>query len=167
MSTTFFHRSGGYCVANFDRDEARLLRQLAAELAAMLNDEPDPDDPVWRRLFPDAYPDSPEDSADFHRLTRDDLTEAKLDQAKTVLGDLVAGSGAVQLDEEAAEKWLRALTDIRLALGLRLGVEDDTDIEEELDDAVLADPTSPRVSQIVIYHFLGLLQESLVQALCD
>jgi hypothetical protein len=160
-----FRRSGGFCVAKFDRDEARILRQCAAELAALLNEEPDPGDIVRRRLFPDAYPDSPEDSADFHRLTRDDLTDAKLDQAKTVLGDLVAGSGSVKLDEESAEKWLRALTDIRLALGLRLGVKDETDIEEELDDAVLADPTSPRVSQIVIYSFLGLLQESLVQAL--
>jgi len=61
--------------------------------------------------------------------------------------------------------WLRALTDVRLALGLRLGITDDTDLEEELDAAVLHDPTSPRVGQLSVYAYLTYLQESLVGAL--
>jgi uncharacterized protein DUF2017 len=160
-----FRRSGGYCVATFSRDEARVLRQCMAELAALLNDGLDRTNPVAQRLFPDAYPADPGESADFRRMTETDLTTAKLHQAKGVLSDLLDSGGRVRLDDAAAESWLRALTDVRLALGIRLGVSDDTDIESELDEAVLADPVSPRVGQILIYSFLGLLQESLVQAI--
>ena len=73
----------------------------------------------------------------------------------------------VECDDEAADLWLRALTDVRLALGTRLGVLDDTDIESELDEAVLRDPTSARVGQLSVYAYLSFLQESLVGALID
>jgi hypothetical protein len=62
---------------------------------------------------------------------------------------------------------LRALTDVRLALGTRLGIEDDTDIEAELDAAVGKNPTSSRVGQLSVYAYLSFLQESLVGALAD
>ena len=68
--------------------------------------------------------------------------------------------GEVALDEEQAEAWLRALTDVRLALGLRLASTTTTDIEEELDEAVLQDPTSARVGQLSVYAYLTYLQES-------
>jgi hypothetical protein len=164
---TMFRRSGSVCVARFSRQEARVLRQCVAELAAMLSDDPDPDDPAVERLFPDAYPEDPEEQAEFRRFTEADLKQAKLGQAKTVLSDLLEAGGEVHLDEEAADLWLRALTDVRLALGTRLGVLDDTDIEEELDEAVLRDPTSPRVGQLSVYAYLSFLQESLVSALVD
>jgi len=61
--------------------------------------------------------------------------------------------------------WLRALTDVRLALGLRLSITDDTDLETEIDNAVLHDPTSTRVGQLSVYAYLTYLQESLVGAL--
>src|SRR5213593_1274354 len=50
-----------------------------------------------------------------------------------------------------AEAWLRALNDVRLALGIRLAVRDDTDLLEELDEAVMRDPTSSRVRQLTMY----------------
>ena len=59
-----------------------------------------------------------------------------------------------------------ALTDVRLTLGSRLGIDDDdVDIEEELDEAILKDPTSARVGQLSVYQYLTYLQESLVGAL--
>ena len=76
-----------------------------------------------------------------------------------------SGGGDVSLDEEAAEAWLRALNDVRLALGVRLAVRDDMDLEEELDEAVMHDPTSSRVGQLSLYVYLGYLQESLLVAL--
>jgi hypothetical protein len=164
---TMFRRSGAVCVAQFSRQEAQVLRQCVAELAAMLSDQPDPDDPAVERLFPDVYPEDPTEAAEFRRLTEDDLKQAKLEQARTVLSDLLEAGGEVNLDEQAADLWLRALTDIRLTLGTRLGVVDDTDIEEELDEAVLRDPTSPRVGQLSVYAYLSFLQESLVSALID
>jgi hypothetical protein len=160
-----FRRSGNACIARFAPQEAQVLRQCLAELATLLADEPDTDDPAVERLFPDVYPEDPEQAAEFRRLTEADLKAAKLDQAKTVLSDLLESGGEIRLNDEAADVWLRALTDVRLALGTRLGVSDDTDIESELDEAVGRDPTSPRVAQLSVYGFLTLLQESLVWAL--
>jgi len=162
---TTFRRSGDVCVARFSAEEAQVLRQCAAELAALLSDNPDPDDPAIERLFPDVYPEDPEAAAEFRRFTESDLKTAKLDQARSVLSDLLETGGEVRLDDNDADIWLRTLTDVRLALGTRLGIEDDTDIEAELDAAVGRDPTSPRVGQLSVYAFLNYLQESLVDAL--
>jgi hypothetical protein len=71
----------------------------------------------------------------------------------------------VRLDYEAAEAWLRAINDVRLAMGTRLDVQGDTDLGEELDDAVLHDPASSRVFQLSVYAYLGYLQESLLNVL--
>ncbi len=162
---TMFRRTGGDCVARFTPQEAQVLRQCVAELAALLSNDPDPDDPAVERLFPDVYPEDPAEAAEFRRFTEADLKAAKLDQAKTVLEDLLESGGEVRLAEEKADLWLRALTDVRLALGTRLGVEDETDIEAELDAAVGRNPTSPRVGQLSVYAYLTYLQESLVGAL--
>jgi Domain of unknown function (DUF2017) len=160
-----FRRAGGDCIARFTPQEAQVLRQCVAELAALLSNDPDPDDPAVERLFPDVYPENPAEAAEFRRFTEADLKAAKLNQAKTVLEDLLESGGEIRLAEEKADLWLRALTDVRLALGTRLGVEDETDIEAELDAAVGRNPTSPRVGQLSVYAYLTYLQESLVGAL--
>lgn len=138
-----------------------------AELAELISNDPDPDDPAVERLFPDVYPEDPVEQAEFRRFTEAELKLAKLDQIKTVLSDLLESGGEIRLPDEKADLWLRALTDIRLTLGTRLGVEDETDIRAELDAAVGRNPTSPRVGQLTVYAFLTLLQESLVGALMD
>ena len=120
---TMFRRKGGECVATFTQQEAQVLRQCVAELAALLSEGPDPDDPAVERLFPDVYPEDPEAAEEFRRFTEADLRSAKLDQAKTVLSDLLESGGEIRLAEEQADVWLRALTDVRLALGTRLGIE--------------------------------------------
>jgi hypothetical protein len=162
---TRFRRSGDECVARFSPEEAQVLRQSMASLAALLADDPDPDDPAVERLFPDVYPEDPVQQAEFRRFTEADLRSAKLDQARTVLADLLDRGGEVRLKPEQAELWLRALTDVRLALGTRLGVADETDIEAEIDEAVGRNPDSPRVVQLTVYAYLTYLQESLVGAL--
>jgi hypothetical protein len=52
-------------------------------------------------------------------------------------------------------------------MGVRLGIDHDTQLEDELDEAVLRDPTSSRVFQLSVYAYLGYLQESLLNALID
>jgi len=118
------------------------------------------------RLFPDGYQDDPAEAAEFRKYTEGDLKTAKIDQAGAILATLPSDGGAVvRLDPEAAEAWLRALNDVRLALGIRLDVKDDTDLLEELDEAVMRDPTSARVRQLTMYQYLGVLQESLLDAI--
>jgi Domain of unknown function (DUF2017) len=165
---SMFRRHGEHCVATFAVDEVRVLRKVAAEVVGLLTDGFDHDDPVVGRLFPDTYPDRPRDSVELRRYTEGDLKTAKIDQAGAILATLPDGSGGeVRLDAETAEAWLRALNDARLAMGVRLGITGDTDLGEELDDAVLRDPTSSRVFQLSVYAYLGYLQESLLNALID
>ncbi len=160
-----FVRDGTVCVARFGAGEAAVLNEVMLEVITLLSEGFDRADPVVERLFPDIYPDDPSASADLRKYTEDDLRSAKLEQAAAFLDGLPMEGGDVALDEEQAETWLRALTDVRLALGLRLAITDDTDLEQELDEAVLRDPASPRVGQLSVYAYLTYLQESLVGAL--
>ena len=53
-------------------------------------------------------------------------------------------------------------------MGMRLDISDDTDLGEELDDAVLRDPTSTRVVPALGLRVPdGYLQESLLDALIE
>jgi hypothetical protein len=161
-----FRRHGQQYVASFAPDEVRVLRKVASEIVALLMDGFDHTDPVVERLFPDVYPDLPEDSAEFREYTEPDLKSGKIDQAGAILAALPdGGPGEVRLDDAEAETWLRAINDARLAMGVRLGVTADTDVSDELDDAVLHDPASARVFQLSVYAYLGYLQESLLNAL--
>jgi len=160
-----FRRDADGLVAEFSADEARVLRHVVSEILTLLGTGFDRDDPVVERLFPDVYPDDPREAAEYRRYTEGDLKSGKVEQVGKLLASLPVGGGLVRLDEETAEAWLRALTDVRLALGIRLDLADDTDLEEELDEAVLRDPTSPRVAQLTLYSYLTYLQESLVGSL--
>src|ERR1043165_7442726 len=132
-----FRRNGRQCVATFAIDEVRVLRKVAGEVVALLTDGFDHGEPVVTRLFPDIYPDRPEDSAEFRLYTEGDLKTGKIDQAGAILAALPdEGEGEVRLDGEEAEAWLRAINDARLAMGTRLDIKADTDLGEELDEAV-------------------------------
>ncbi len=162
---TLFKRRNGVCVATFREDEVRVLRKVAEEVVGLLTEGFDHSDPVVGRLFPEVYPDAPRDSAEFRRLTEGDLKTSKIDQAGAILAGLPEeGEGEVRLDAEAAEAWLRALNDARLALGIRLEITDGTDLENELDHAIAEDPGSGRVFQLSVYSYLGYLQDSLLTA---
>ncbi|WDZ88033.1 DUF2017 domain-containing protein [Micromonospora cathayae] len=163
-----FRCRGGHYVATFAVDEVRVLRKVASEVVGLLTDGFDHSDPVVGRLFPDVYADDAASSAEFRRYTEGDLKTAKIDQAGAILAALPDEQGGeVRLDAEAAEAWLRALNDARLAMGVRLGVKEGTDLGAELDEAVAADPASTRVFQLSVYAYLGYLQESLLNALLD
>jgi hypothetical protein len=135
----------------------------AAELDAMMGFSPRtraPLDPALARLLPDAYRDDPDASGEFRRYTEQSLRSAKQEVAQTVLDTLPADGGPVKLSREQAQSWLRALNDVRLTLGVRLGVT-----EEFEDEWRTLDPLDPRATAFEVYAWLGDVQESLVQAL--
>jgi hypothetical protein len=119
-----------------------------------------PDDPVLARLLPDAYADDPEAAGEFRRYTELGLRSGKVAAAQTVLDTLPAAGGRVRLSESDAQAWLRALNDVRLCLGVILGVTDDFD--EQAHDLP---PEDPRAAYVGVYQWLAYLQESLVEAL--
>jgi hypothetical protein len=119
-----------------------------------------PDDPVLARLLPDGYRDDPVAAGEFRQYTEPDLRAGKVAAARTVLRTLPASGGRVRLAGEDAQDWLRALNDVRLAIGTVLGVTEDYP-----DELPGADPADPRPAYLGVYHWLGYLQDSLVRAL--
>jgi len=136
-----------------------------------------PEDPVLQRLLPDAYRpgsshDAEQDAADFRRLTERSLTTVKVQNAEVVLASLIEGGLVpglpkdgdprveVELDDAGVQAWLKALTDVRLSLAVRLGIETEEDIQlvGHSDDAATA-------AMAEIYDWLGYVQESLVATL--
>jgi hypothetical protein len=133
------------------RDERALLVGLTGELRALL--EVAPDDPSLRRLFPPAYDDEADERA-YKELTGDSL----LDGRREALELLEQTADRKQLSAEEADAWLRALNDLRLVLGTRLGVQEDTfSSEPDLND--------PHGQALAVYGYLSWLQEQLVEAL--
>ena len=119
-----------------------------------------PEDPVLARLLPDAYGDDPEAAGDFRRYTEPGLRSGKVEAARTVLATLPAEGGRIRLSAGDAEAWLRALNDVRLALGVLLGITED--YERELADVT---GTDPRSAYLQVYDWLTFLQETLVRSL--
>lgn len=121
-----------------------------------------PDDPVLARLFPDAYrvdvdPAHAEAAADYRRFTAGDLHATKAAGLRLVQDTLPAAGGTVVLDDETADAWMTVLTDLRLALGARLEIT-----EETVERPPRAD--DPRAPALEVFDFLGWLQETLVRA---
>jgi hypothetical protein len=119
-----------------------------------------PDDPVLARLLPDAYRDDPDAAGEFRRYTEQGLRSGKVAAAQTVLDTLPAEGGQVRLGPDDAQAWLRALNDVRLAIGTVLGVTEDYE-----DDLAQASWGDPRSAYLEVYHWLGYIQDSLVRAL--
>jgi len=130
-----------------------------------------PEDPVLARLFPTAYPDDEEAAADFRRFTEGGLRDGKAGAAALII-DTLEDAGLpeelredglvidVELTPDEAETWMRAFTDIRLALATRLGVEaGDEDFWHSLPE------DDPRAQAHDIYEWVGYLQETVVEAL--
>jgi hypothetical protein len=119
-----------------------------------------PEDPVLARLLPDAYRDDAEAAGDFRRYTEQDLRSGKVAAARTVLATLPEGGGQVRLSTDDAQAWLRAINDVRLALGVRLSITED--FEERMAGL---DPEDPRSAYFWVYDWLTYIQETLVRAL--
>lgn len=135
-----------------------------ARLVGMGGEVERPTDPALLRLLPDVDPDDPERSAEFRRLTDLDLRESKLANLRIALHSLGA-SGRIELDGPAQRAWLTALTDVRLVVASRLGLETDADLEdlyareEELPDS--------EAMLVTVYDFLTWAQERLAGILLD
>lgn len=135
---------------NFRDEEVLLLRELLAELEALLED---PDDPAVRRLFPPAHADR-ESEEQYRSLVRDQLVAGRSTALRAVRDTL----GKETLSLEEADAWLRALNDLRLVLGTRLDVTEEIDFEE-------IDVHEPRGRDLAVYGYLSWLQEQLIEAL--
>jgi hypothetical protein len=168
-------------IAQFSASECEVLINLAGQIIELLSERADhgdedplaamvgitshdspPDDEVLLRLLPNAYADGV-DAAEFRRYTESVLRNKKKAHAMSMRVLLKSSQdGGIELDHENANAWLGAINDIRLALGVRLKVE-----ERSHDELELLAPDDPLRGVYAVYSWLGWLQESLLQALMD
>jgi uncharacterized protein DUF2017 len=132
--------------------EDALLTALLEQLADVVAEEDDVGDPVHERLFPDAYDD--EDAArEYRDITERSLRRDRIERVRACQKELAT---EISLDDEAADRWLRVLNDVRLALGTRLGVTEDWDRD--------VDPADPAQLPEATYLWLTSVQDLLVRA---
>lgn len=178
-----FRRRRGRLVITLEQSEVQLLadvvdqvRQLLAQRRGEAPADPldaitgiqtapssTPDDPALARLLPDFSRDDADLAGGLRVLYEPDLITAKDRAAVALLDSLPLGGGTVRLSEDVAAMWLTSLNDVRLALGVRLGISDDEiepDVErEELQGA------GPAMYNV--YRWLSAIQDSLVTAMMD
>ena len=147
----FERGQGGAVELRLSRDERSLLAGVVAELRALLDGAPG--DPSLRRLFPPAY-----DEAEDERAYRDLMGGELLDGRRAALDVVAQTVEHERLTAEEADAWLRALNDLRLVLGTRLDVQEDTFAEELRRD-------DPRAPALAVYGYLSWMQEQLIEAL--
>ena len=183
MSTTEgFKRHGNHSyIAEFASSEKEVLLNLCEQiiellaeridhgqedpLAAMVgitsHDSP-PEDEVLHRLLPNAYADQV-DASEFRRYTESTLRAKKQANAISMRIHLKSSDdGIIDLDHDSANAWLGAINDIRLALGVRLKVENNSN--EHLE---LLSPDDLLRGVYAVYTWMGWLQETLLSALID
>jgi len=184
MPAHFEPHQGGAAIA-LGELEIALLRSYAEQLLDLLGtrDKPDtddllatafhhgpsepPQDPVLARLFPNAYTDLAEASAEFRRFTENDLHTRKRSDAEALINTLDKldppdhGRTTLHLTPEESRQWLGALNDLRLAIATRLDLVTEDDHEALLD----LPETDPRTPVALTYTWLTYLQDTLVETL--
>jgi len=133
--------------------ERELLLQLLGELRTFL--KLGPDDPRLRRLYPAAYSDDEEKEAEYRRLTHEELSSGRLAALDTAEQTIAAD----ELTPDQLTAWMHAVNALRLVLGTMLDVNE--------DDPFAVDPEDPNAREYMLYGYLGLLLEEIVQAQMD
>jgi hypothetical protein len=199
MSSKFERNDSGEIKITISTQEAQVLINLLEQLLELLGEptiaEPDPlfnllgitgnelppEDPVLRRLLPNAYEDENE-ASEFRRYTEQSLREKKRASAHLIYEALIPSEEEwsadqpldkatieVKLKLEEVGSWLSSLNDLRLALAVRLGIgeEDSSDkksegAKEKFEVMVESDPMK---AVYAVYSWLGWLQQSLLEAI--
>jgi hypothetical protein len=136
---------------------------MAASLGNLESAIEQPEDPVLRRLLPNAYADA-ESSAEFRKYTESSLRSVKQSHLMYLREQLV-----FPVDHELPKadiavtdptQWLIAINDLRLALAVRLDIKQESFEKYEL--MVDSDQQKPLFA---VYFWLGGIQESLINHL--
>ncbi len=128
-------------------------RKLLADVCTQLRDElqADVDHENFKRLFPTAHPDDPEQQLFYDQMTRGDLADSRVAALTTV----VDTADMDFLDRDQVDQWMVAVNAVRLVLGTRLDVSEEDDLDE-------LDPDDPEHLARLVYEFLGILLGMLV-----
>lgn len=211
----FRKKDNGDLSVSFTSQEAHVLINLTEQLLELLADgdaqshqldpllhlvgfassELPPEDPVLRRLLPNAYEDQ-QDAGEFRRYTEHGLREKKKAHAHLIYeallpqdedwnGDTPLDKGSIELTIAAQDvmAWLGGLNDLRLALAVRLGFGSEKAQEKAQGNASakhsaesnsdeqlhkkyeLMVDSDPMKAVYAVYSWIGWLQQSMLDEL--
>lgn len=136
---------------------------MAASIGNIESKIEQPEDPVLRRLLPDAYVDQ-ESAAEFRKFTEGALRLVKQTHLMYLREQLVfpVDHELVKADISVTDpsQWLIAINDLRIALAVRLEITQDSFDQYE----VMKDDDSQK-PLFAVYFWLGGIQESLINHL--
>lgn len=153
-----FRRRRGTVHLSLGADEASLLRQVIGEYLGLLDSAQHERTPIIARIFPSASLEDPAVENDYREMVHDDLDALKRENAAAVLAAIgPIGPADSEVSEAQVDPWLALITDLRLAIGVKLEVS-----EESME--TVPDPRDPEQFPLAVLHYLGALQESLIKA---
>lgn len=148
--------------ARVDDAEEELFRYLRGFESALS----DPEDPAVLRVLPNAAPTDREVADEFRRLTEPELRATKVDRLRVMWQALSEDGPEWEVPAHEAMSTAAALTDVRLVLAARLGIDTDEDAsalhrELELAEHALATGAGSELSVNPERVWLGMLYQAL------
>ena len=137
-------------IVNIGTRERAVVRAVCEDLLGVL-ENPDAA-PLLRRVYPVAHVDDAAIDSAYQEMVHSDLVSSRRD----ALERIVATVDSRELDGEQLEAWMIGLNPVRLVLGTRLDVSEDSAPELEPDD--------PDLPAWAVYEFLGGMIESIVRS---
>jgi Domain of unknown function (DUF2017) len=138
-------------IINLGDRERAVVRAVCEDLLGVLTD-PDAR-PLLRRIYPVGHASDAEVDAAYQEMVHEDLVTTR----RAVLEQIVATVDGTELDRAQLEAWMVGLNAVRLVLGTRLEVSEESRPELEADD--------PDVVAWAVYEFLGGIVETIVRSL--
>lgn len=145
-------RPDGHFELRIGAVERRFLLDVCNQLRELLLHAGD--HPALQRLFPTAYPDDEEREAFYRQMVRDELRDRHLAALETI--ERTAKASTLSPDE--LTQWMTAVNALRLVLGTQLGIAEDDEPAEVVDD----DPDSAaRLAYDLLTQMLWLIVKAL------
>ena len=154
MAPFFFDRKGDRFTVRLRKSQRELLLELCQQSRTLLEHEDPSSDPAVARLFPAAYQDDPLRNLEYETNLGGAPKTGKLDALDMMERTL----DAKELSEDELLSWMGVVNDLRLVLGTRIDVTEESTDEE-------FPKTSPHHDAWQVYQFLGWLLQEMLSAL--
>jgi hypothetical protein len=149
VGRNFKRRRDGTVDVRLDNDLRDVLRWLLPQVRKVIEEEGE----LSIRLFPTAHPDDVELEAEYQEMAGADLRSSRLGAFDVIESSV----DAERLDEEQVAAWIRVINDVRLVLGTRLDLSEETALED-------FDPDAPEYGLYWGYSLLSELLWELIEA---
>ncbi len=149
MALSFRRNGDGSFTMTVPVQERKLLEQLVPQMRELIEQG---DSLTWR-LFPNPYPEHDKAADQYRELIGGDLIRKHIAALDTVEATL----GAKRLDEDQMVQWMQAINELRLVIGTRLEVTEESDLDDFVGDT--------ERSLFATYNYLGYMLEHIVTAI--